>query len=120
MSARTVNGLASSSWLQSFCVFGVDGRPVSKPQSQPDYWYLCCNCGGVAPADYFEALRWDDEGELVPAPDGWEDPILRCPVCRWEHTDDDSNPGLYDGTFDEMQKQRAELAADLSYAELWS
>lgn len=81
--------------------------------------YLCCNCGGVAPAVEFEAFVRDDEGEhWIPAPDGSSDPMLRCPLCKHEHVDDDSNPGLYDGTRTQMLRQRAEIEPE--YAEWWA
>lgn len=64
------------------------------------YFYLCCNCGTIAPADMFAALKLDlDSGEIVDAgPDDY-DPILRCPLCKHDHRDGDYGPGLYDGTY---------------------
>jgi hypothetical protein len=74
------------------------------------YLYLCCGCGEISPASAFTPLKWDEEHEhLVPIEPGDTDPILRCPRCDWEHTDDDANPGLYDGDRDLVEQLRQHL-----------
>jgi hypothetical protein len=76
---------------------------------------LCCNCGNVTAGALWTYWRWDlEEGErLEPAPEGWGDPICRCPACGWDHRDDDSNPGFYDlGTLSELLAERGRLVAD--------
>lgn len=84
--------------------------------------YLCFNCGGIAPQDDFAMLKWDDDGDLVPIESGDYDPILRCPVCQWNHTDDDSNPGLGDGdgrgTREACEAERVEALAD--FGDAWA
>lgn len=69
---------------------------------------LCCNCGGIAPCDTFDALRRDG------APT-----VLRCPLCRWEHRYDDSSLGLRSGTRAEMEYERFELARDPVWTGIW-
>lgn len=84
-----------------------------------DYCYLCCNCGFITPYELWTFWKWEDEGDeqkMVPAGKGDMDPICRCPVCKWDHTDDDSNPGIIDGTYDDCVKERprqAEMFEDL-------
>jgi hypothetical protein len=63
-----------------------------------DYFYLCWNCGSITPFAQWQMLCYSEEFDrLVLAPPGYEDPVLRCPTCRWDHTDDDANPGISDG-----------------------
>lgn len=94
-----------------------------------DYFYLCCNCGGIAPADDFEALQWHEPEDDPEPPDadgyrpsrpGETDPKLRCPLCKHVHIGDDWNPGLCDGTREQMQAERARLAADPLWADAWT
>ncbi|MFL5312233.1 MAG: hypothetical protein ACJ79H_17510 [Myxococcales bacterium] len=77
-----------------------------------DYFYLCLNCGGVSAHADWLALRYDDEGVLEPAPAGHEDPLMRCPNCRWLHSDDDGNPGIFDGTLAEVQAEWMRVVDD--------
>ena len=85
-----------------------------------DYFYLCGNCGGIAPDDQFDALKYDDEGYgLIPAERHDQDPILRCPHCRFEHADDDSSPGLWDGSREAVTAERNKLQSDPIYTDLW-
>lgn len=84
-----------------------------------DYTYLCCACGEITPEEHWSYWARDDEGKLVPNPPGEEPAVSTCPACRWEHVDDDSNPGIYDGTLAENEKQRAELSADPVWADFW-
>jgi DNA-directed RNA polymerase subunit RPC12/RpoP len=88
-----------------------------------DYVYLCGNCGKITAADTWEALVWDDDHEqLVPAPDGAMDPTLRCPACSFDHTDDDSSPGVWDGTEWQVRRYRRDLLAepDSVWGDAWS
>lgn len=74
-----------------------------------DYSYLCGNCGKVSRHSEWEALSWNPEGEgYVPHPEGQEDPLLRCPRCGFVHTDDDGNPGIWDGLPLELARIRRE------------
>lgn len=78
-----------------------------------DYHYLCFNCGFITPYDRWEGWNWDDKGEnRVPVPEGEEAMYQRCPVCHWDHWDDDSNPGIQDGTVPELEKEREEVIRD--------
>ena len=77
-----------------------------------DYWYLCWNCGFVTPFSKWRLMKWDIEAEeadaplMIPVEDGDSDPICVCPVCEWEHEDNDSGPGILDGTYQEMVSER--------------
>ncbi|HEX6025957.1 MAG TPA: hypothetical protein VFZ00_28455 [Solirubrobacter sp.] len=94
---------------------------------------LCCACGVITPDSLWTAWvrRWvideaADDDTWVPAPDGASDPMLKCPACGWEHVDDDSNPGIFDGTLREVEDERAKLIAErdeqygADHAEFWS
>jgi hypothetical protein len=92
------------------------GPPEYSQEGQTDYYYLCCNCGVITPyADWtawFRDPEYDGpevEAPLTPAPMGWQDPIMRCPSCSWDHVDDDSGPGIYDGTKAAMLAERTRL-----------
>lgn len=80
-----------------------------------DYQYLCAACGGISPADTWPALDRGEEGELVAAAPGSEAAIMLCPLCKHEHVDDDSNPGIYDGTMAEVRAERARLVAEETF-----
>lgn len=71
-----------------------------------DYWHLCLNCGGISAFASWELLQWDDEGDYRPSRPGEMDPICVCPHCRWHHTDDDGNPGVEDGTRQQVVARR--------------
>lgn len=80
-----------------------------------DYWYLCANCGYVTHSDSWLYLNYNPahedaphEPKLIPAE---SDPsICRCPACGHNHKDDDSGPGFYDGTREQMISERVVLA----------
>lgn len=97
---------------------GVD--PEGEHEGEASKFYiLCFNCGKVTPENQWEYLKWDDEGDnLVPNPPGECDPLMRCPSCKWLHTDDDANPGIMEGTQLEMHSERRENAD--TYADLWN
>lgn len=81
---------------------------------------LCGNCGSISPTDEWTGWKWGDDG-LVPVEPGDYDPIWRCPRCGYDHTDDDADPGVWDGTELEMHAQRRELLADFAdYADEWA
>jgi hypothetical protein len=72
---------------------------------------LCGNCGTISPDDW-DAFTRDDQGELTPATTNDHDPIIRCPTCRYDHTDDDADPDVWAGTRAEMERERARLVRD--------
>lgn len=72
-----------------------------------EYCYLCCNCGVISDANEFERFMRDlDTGELRAPEPGESDPILVCPACDHGHVDDDSNPGIEDGTREQLEHLR--------------
>lgn len=75
-----------------------------------DYCYLCCNCGFITPFAKWTLLKYDENENLVPVEDGDMDPHCVCPVCSHMHIDDDSNPGMRDGTRTECEEARKEEA----------
>lgn len=84
--------------------------------------YLCFACGHIGPADHFKPFVVADlneglEGGWAPAPPGSSDPMLLCPLCKWQHQDDDSNPGLADGTYVECFNELCRVVND--YREAW-
>jgi hypothetical protein len=82
----------------------------------PEYCYLCFNCGGIAPYTDWTFWEYDDDGLfLVPFAPGGSDPIERCPHCKWNHIDDDGNPGIQDGTREELLHERERWARDAFY-----
>lgn len=67
---------------------------------------LCGCCGTITPESEWTAWMLDDEtDELVPATDQ-TDPILRCPICSHDFTDDDAGPCLWMGSRREMEAER--------------
>jgi hypothetical protein len=79
---------------------------------------LCHACGSITPYDFWTLWRGNPEtGVIEPAPVGWSDPIERCPVCSWDHIDDDSGPGVLDGDFETLARERAMVAPD--FGESW-
>ena len=107
-----------------------DGKLLKPPGFQPpdmsaaigagSHCYLCGNCGTIS-ADDWEAFKRDDEGELTAATTGDHDPVIRCPTCRYDHTDDDADPGVWGGTLAEMERERARLVRDRPhYSDEWS
>lgn len=80
---------------------------AKKKKKAKDYHILCCNCGFITPWERWTLLKYEDD-ELVPVEPGDSDPIEQCPVCLWPHTDDDGNPGIYDGTYDTCVLERGE------------
>jgi hypothetical protein len=78
-----------------------------------NYFYLCFNCGFITPYTRWEQWNWDEEGDnLIPAPEGEEAFYERCPVCLWDHWDDDSNPGIMDGKREELENERKNAIED--------
>lgn len=89
----------------------------------PEYCYLCFNCGGIAPYTDWTFWQYDEDYLfLVPAPLDGSDPICRCPYCEWNHIDDPGNPGIQDGTREELYVEREKAAVDsfYPYAADWS
>lgn len=90
---------------------------LAPPKLSPevrDYFYLCYACGAIRPHAWWTFWKREpEEGDTwIPSRAGDSDPMCRCPECGWEHVDDDSSPGLYDGTLAEMVAERAVLEAD--------
>jgi hypothetical protein len=74
--------------------------------------YLCFNCGFITPVEKWTYWIWDDKGnEKIAVPEGWHI-FARCPVCQWDHTDDDSNPGYLDGLISVLCVERQEALED--------
>jgi hypothetical protein len=86
---------------------------VLTPPPERDYQYLCCACGAIRPHSTWTFWKREpEEGDTwIPSERGDTDPMCRCPECGWEHVDDDSSPGLYDGTLEEMIVERTTLVA---------
>lgn len=88
-----------------------------------DYWSLCLACGVASQEDewtYWQREDTEDGLDLRwrPSLDGEGDPMMRCPSCGWEHVDDDSGPGIFDGTRFEVATYRREQEHD--YADMWA
>lgn len=89
---------------------------------------LCFNCGVISPDSSWTYLAYDPENDQMIdvhfAPDGMDtsDPHMICPHCKWEHTDDDGNPGIYPGPRAEVELHRERELADpeCNYAQWWA
>lgn len=83
-----------------------------------DYHYLCFNCGFITPYAKWYFWHWDDEGNAeVEAEVGYMDPTCRCPVCLFDHRDDDSGPGFLDGKHASLMVERER--AQEEWSDLW-
>ncbi len=90
-------------------------------KAEGDYYYLCCECGGIAPHAAFVAMKEDeDDGGLVLVLDEDDPSIIVCPLCRHPHQDNDSGAGIFDGTRAEVEAERASYLSDLAWAEKWA
>lgn len=70
-----------------------------------DSWSLCGNCLKITPSDKWIGLDYA-EGEDEPRPVPFDDPhFLKCPYCEFLHTDDDADPGVWEGSNFEMYQQ---------------
>ncbi len=79
---------------------GTGGLPVVS-------FHLCGYCGTVAAESawtYWHRPLDDDATGWVPARQGEEDPMAKCPGCGWEHQDCDYESGYYEGTLAEMRR----------------
>jgi hypothetical protein len=76
-----------------------------------DSFALCGNCYQISPYNEWKGFNWDDEYEhIVPSND---DPTFSaCPKCNYHHIDDDSDPGVWEGSFEQMLFKVIELIAD--------
>lgn len=82
--------------------------------------YLCGACGEVSYAEQWPAFKYDDEGEhMLPAEAADSDPIIRCPVCKTDHKDEDTDTGVWSGTRKEMYAERDTQLADPIMAGHW-
>ncbi len=89
-----------------------------------DHFSLCGECGTISHVDAFEYLTRDlDTDRLRPTRLGEQDPVIRCPICRYDHRDDDTGC-LWSGTFAQMNQERADCLNpvgryDYDYSEDW-
>ncbi len=94
------------------------GAPLDPASPKaPDHHILCLACGCIAPEyqwTYWQ--RGEDDGWRRSEP-GEGDPMMRCPSCGWEHVDDDSGNGIFDGTHSEALAYAREV--EPRYAEDW-
>jgi hypothetical protein len=75
-----------------------------------DYFYLCGNCGEITEAKRWGMFHYTEGGYRRPPEPNESDPVLECPVCFYEFTDDDSGPPMYDGhSREECERQRQAL-----------
>lgn len=81
--------------------------------------YLCGACGEVSYADDWLAFKHDDDGGLIPAEDGDNDPIIRCPICKTDHKDADDDTGVWAGTRKEMYAERDTQLQNPIIADAW-
>lgn len=82
---------------------------------------LCDVCGTISPANAWTYWKRNDEGDRwIPNEPGDYDPMMLCPVCKWEHRDTDDGSGVFEGTLEEMEAQRnadlAEMGESWAYA----
>lgn len=92
-----------------------------------DYFYLCGCCGSVTEAERWGMFHYTEDGHRrQPEPDE-TDPVLECPACFYEFTDDDGGSPMYDGHSEaECEHQRDALLAEANephgydYAEDWT
>lgn len=68
---------------------------------------LCGECWSITPMQDWKGFNWDDEHENL-VPSGDDPTFYRCPACLTDHSDDDSSPGVWDGSLAEMRQVRAE------------
>lgn len=62
---------------------------------------LCGVCYQISDSSEWNGYNWDDEHEHIIKVDG--DPtFFECPQCHYHHIDDDSDPGVWEGSFDQM------------------
>lgn len=93
--------------------------PVPVEPEASDYWYLCCECGKVTIGESWLAFNYNEahedettpyEPRLIPAE---SDPsVFRCPACGHDHEDNDSGPGVFDGTRENVIAERTRLIND--------
>lgn len=80
--------------------------------------HLCFNCGFITEESKWFYWHWDDEGNNeVPAEVGYMDPTARCPVCGFDHRDDDSGPGYLDGVRTTLMVEREREQEE--WGDLW-
>lgn len=67
---------------------------------------LCCNCGVISPEESWTYWQSTESGPWRRSIVHEEDPMMLCPVCGWEHQDTDGNPGVHEGSVEEMIAER--------------
>lgn len=73
---------------------------------------LCGECYQISPIESWEGYNWDDEHEHI-IPSGNDPTFWKCPSCGYAHIDDDSDPGVYEGSYEQMIHQVKELINDI-------
>lgn len=87
-----------------------------------DYCYLCCNCGEITKVDSWAFFQYTETGRRRKNRKNETDPVAECPVCWYEHIDGNYGPGVYDGTQEHCEKERAALLSEKhgSWAADWA
>jgi hypothetical protein len=91
--------------------------PVPAVADDPDQYDLCGECGAISPTAQWQALDADPldadgHGLRIVVAKGHEPSFWECPACRYLHRDDDADPGVWSGTREQMEAERASLVAD--------
>lgn len=99
---------------------GVKVEVTGESGRQADHWTLCCVCGEITADESWVMLVHDYETDTLREPrPGEMDPVMVCPVCTHAHRDDDSGGGLYQGSLEEMRREREQLVEDPVYRDAW-
>lgn len=85
--------------------------------------YLCGHCGEISKSENWLAFRWDDQGKnLLAAGPRDSDPLIRCPICEYDHKDGAAgDPGVWMNTRVELEKERRKVLGltAQSWLEYW-
>jgi hypothetical protein len=87
-------------------------RVSERSNTEPSYCYLCFNCGSVTPFAKWGVFHYTEDGRRRKPERNETDPVLECPVCLWEHIDDDGNPGILDGPQRDCELEREAALTD--------
>lgn len=89
--------------------------------AEEGYFYLCCECGGIAPHSEFAAMKVDEDSDELVSAAGEDDPsIIVCPLCQHPHQDNDSGAGIFDGTRAQVDAEREDYLRFSDWAEKWA
>lgn len=84
------------------------GDYLSEPTDPATLYSLCGNCWVITQSSSWAHYVRDADGVIM-APADEEDPAFsNCPNCNYSHVDDDSDPGVWEGNFDQMESEREE------------